>query len=152
MQATIEGRMDDNLRDQLRRMSADVTDPADRFMQTFKLTRHLFDYDPIDAYPDKQEFEPFDIVAHEQTWNDMARLQADGIYPDAFEAIESPVLMLHGEYDPHPGNMIRDSLIRHLPQLEYHEWARCGHSPWIEKSAREVFFSEICEWLNSKIS
>ena len=149
MQMTIEDRMDDDLRNKLRRMSAEHTDPADRFIRAFKLTRHLFDFDPIDPYPDKEESEPFDMVAYEETWNDMARLQADGTYPDAFRAIESPVLMLHGQYDPHPGDLIRDSLLRHLPQLEYREWARCGHSPWIERFAREEFFSAICEWLAS---
>jgi pimeloyl-ACP methyl ester carboxylesterase len=150
MQATIEDRMDDDLRDQLRRMSTEFADPADRFIRTFKLTRHLFDFDPINPYPDKGESEPFDLDAHEETWNDMAKLQAEGTYPRAFGVIESPVLMLHGHYDPHPGNMIRNSLLRHLPQLEYQEWERCGHSPWIEKSAREAFFTAICEWLTSK--
>ncbi len=77
----------------------------------------------------------------------MRRLQDDGTYPKAFAAIESPVLMLHGQYDPHPGKMIRDSLLPFLPQLEYHEFERCGHSPWLEKSTRELFFSRICEWL-----
>ena len=152
MRTTIEERMDRVLRDKLHRLSTEFTDPTDRFMRTFKLTRHLFDFDPIDPYPETEESEPFDIVAHEETWNDMARLQADGIYPGSFEAIESPVLMLHGQYDPHPGKMIRDSLIDHLPQLEYHELERCGHSPWIEKFARDDFFSVLCEWLTSKTS
>ncbi len=152
MQATIESRMDDDLRGKLRSMSAASTDPADRFMQSFRMTRHVFDFDPVNSYPDKEEYEPFDTVAHEETWNDMARLQSAGIYPRAFEAIESPVLMLHGAYDPHPGNMIRDSLAPYLPQLEYHEWQRCGHSPWIEKSARDAFFSTVFEWLASKMS
>lgn len=152
MQATIEDRMDDGLRDQLHRMSTELADPADRFIRTFKLTRHLFDFDPINPYADKEESEPFDLEAYRQTWNDMARLQTDETYPRAFGVIKSPVLMLHGQYDPHPGNLIRDSLLRHLPQLEYREWERCGHSPWIEKFAREAFFSAICEWLTSKTS
>jgi len=29
--------------------------------------------------------------------------------------------MLHGAYDPHPGRMIRDTLARVMPQLEYRE-------------------------------
>ena len=150
MQATIEDRMDDDLRDQLRRTSTELADPAEQFMRAFKLTRHLFDFDPINPYPDKEESEPFDVEAHIETWVDMENLQADGIYPGAFGVIESPVLMLHGHYDPHPGSMIRDCLLRHLPQLEYHEWERCGHSPWIERFAREAFFTTICEWLTSK--
>ncbi len=152
MQATIEGRMDDDLRGKLRRMAIEPSDPADRFMRTFRLTRHLFDFDPVGPYPGKEESEPFDVLAHDETWRDMARLQAVGLYPGAFAAIESPVLMLHGAYDPHPGSTIRDTLIQYLPQLEYHEWERCGHSPWIEKYAREEFFSAIREWLATKVS
>jgi pimeloyl-ACP methyl ester carboxylesterase len=147
MQATIEARKDANLRSRLRRLSAEFTDPTDRFMQTVKLTRPLYDFDPIDPYPDQEEHGPFDSVAHEETWNDMLRLQADGVFPGAFEVIESPVLMLHGQHDPHPGKMIRDSLLPYLPQLEYHEFEDCGHTPWIEESAREAFYSVIREWL-----
>ena len=150
MQAIIEERMDDNVRDTIRRLSSHATDPAEQFVQTFKLTRHIYDYDPIAPYAEKEEFEPFDLRAYDETQNDMRRLQDDGTYPNAFEAIESPVLMIHGQYDPHPGKMIRDSLLPFLPQLEYREFERCGHSPWIEKSSRELFFSSICEWLETR--
>ena len=147
MQAIIEERMDDDVRDRIHRLSIETTDPAERFIQAFKLTRHVFDYDPIGPYADKEESEPFDLKAHDETWTDMRRLQDDGTYPNAFAAIESPVLMVHGQYDPHPGKMIRDSLLPIIPQLEYREFERCGHSPWVEKSSRELFFSGICEWL-----
>jgi pimeloyl-ACP methyl ester carboxylesterase len=147
MQAIIEERIDDDMRDQIHRLSVETTDPAEQFIQAFKLTRHIFDYDPFGPYPEKEESEPFDLKAHNETWSDMRRLQDDGTYPNAFAAIESPVLMMHGQYDPHPGKMIRDSLLPVLPQLEYREFEHCGHSPWIEKSSRELFFSIICEWL-----
>ena len=147
MQAIIEERMDDEVRDHIRRVSTDATDPAEQFIQTFKLTRHIFDCDPIGRYAEKEEYEPFDLKAHDETWSDMRRLQDDGTYPKAFSAIESPVLMMHGQYDPHPGQMIRDSLLPFLPQLEYREFERCGHNPWIEKSTRDLFYSSICEWL-----
>jgi pimeloyl-ACP methyl ester carboxylesterase len=150
MHEILENRTDDDLRDRLLRMSTATTDPASRFIQEFKMTRHLFDFEPIDAYPNENEFEPFDLKANEETWSDMLRLQSEGIYPKAFSNIESPVLMLHGQYDPHPGKMIRDSLIRHIPQLEYCEWERCGHYPWIERATRDDFFMSVCEWLTTK--
>jgi len=151
MRAVIEERMDDDLRVRVNRVSTDVSDPADQFIQTFKLTRHIFDYDPVKPYADKEESEPFDLQAHDETWSDMQQMQNDGLYPGAFAAIKSPVLMLHGEYDPHPGRMIRNSLLPYLPQLEYREYERCGHSPWIEISTREEFFSDIREWLKEKL-
>ncbi len=77
----------------------------------------------------------------------MLRCQEEGLYPAAFAAIESPVLMLHGAYDPHPGRMIRDSLRPYLPQLEYREWENCGHSPWRQPEVREEFFEVLRNWL-----
>ena len=150
MLAIIEERMDDDLRERLRRVSATTTEPAEQFVQTYKLTRHIFNYEPIDPYIGKEEFEPFDLTAHNETWENMQRLQDDGTYPSGFNTIDSPVLMLHGQYDPHPGQMIRNSLLPWIPQLEYHEYERCGHSPWLEKSTRDVFFNDVCEWLERK--
>ena len=93
-----------------------------------------------------------DLFANRQTWDDMTRLQANGTYPAAFAAIHVPVLMLHGSFDPHPGAMIRDSLEPHIPQLEYREWERCGHVPWLERAARHEFFRVLHQWLGAPLS
>jgi pimeloyl-ACP methyl ester carboxylesterase len=101
-----------------------LTPETQRRLEALDPDERLFTYDPVEE-PD--ESEPVDARAHQETWEDMLRLQRDGVYPEAFRAIRSPALMLHGAYDPHPGRMIRDSLSLYLPQLEYHEWERCGH-------------------------
>ena len=88
-----------------------------------------------------------DAVAHRQTWHDMLRLQEAGVYPALLAAIRAPVLMVHGAADPHPGPMIRDGLVPYLPQLEYHEWARCGHYPWLERAVGAEFFALVGDWL-----
>jgi pimeloyl-ACP methyl ester carboxylesterase len=85
-----------------------------------------------------------------ETWNDMLRCQEDGLYPSAFSRIISPILMLHGSYDPYPGKMIRDSLKEHIPQLEYREFEKCGHQPSIEAFSREEFFFVIHRWLSEQ--
>jgi pimeloyl-ACP methyl ester carboxylesterase len=92
-----------------------------------------------------------DAQAHEQTWADMVRLQRDGVYPAAFAAIEVPVLMLHGDVDPHPGSLIAEDLRRYIRHLEYVELARCGHSPWLERQARGAFFSSLEAWIGIRI-
>jgi pimeloyl-ACP methyl ester carboxylesterase len=55
--------------------------------------------------------------------------------------------MLHGTADPHPGRMILAGLRQYIPRLEYREWERCGHYPWIEKAARAEFFECLRGWL-----
>ncbi len=90
----------------------------------------------------------YDALGHEQTWRDMLRLQHEGTYPAAFKSIGVPVLMLHGDQDPHPGPMIRDSLIQHIPHLQYHSWSQCGHYPWLEKAVRKEFYDCLMQWLS----
>jgi len=92
-----------------------------------------------------------DARGHAETWNDALRLQAEGIEPAAFAAITCPVLMLHGDQDPHPGRAIYGTLRRHLRHLQYREFADCGHRPWAERRAREPFLAALWEWLLAPI-
>ena len=108
--------------------------------------RDVYTFAATDDEADDDEL-PFDRSANQQTWDDMLRLQAAGVYPAAFRAIRIPVLMLHGSYDPHPGEMIRDALLPFIPHLEYRQWDACGHYPWRERHARAAFFSTLRAFL-----
>ena len=148
MKAILSARTTRRLQERLDRIAASVTDPADRHIQRYKLTRNLSVYEQAQPWPEKDEWEPFDQQAHKETWDDILRLQSDGTYPQAFKVIKSPVLMLHGSYDPHPGQLIYDTLQPFITQLQYQELDRCGHSPWLERYARDRFFSTLEEWLS----
>jgi pimeloyl-ACP methyl ester carboxylesterase len=152
MRMTLDERVDENLRDRLEQLEHRYPDPDERLKKKYELTQALYDFDAIDTDQDDKEIPPFDMRAHTETWNDMLRLQGDGVYPAAFAAIKSPVLMLHGAHDPHPGPMIRESLSPYLPQIEYHEWARCGHSPWRESAVRNEFFDVMHRWLSLRFA
>jgi pimeloyl-ACP methyl ester carboxylesterase len=90
-----------------------------------------------------------DARGHQETWADVLRLQAEGIEPAAFTAIAAPVLMLHGDEDPHPGLATFELLHRYIAQLEYFGLDRCGHTPWKERRARTQFFDALCVWLHT---
>lgn len=146
---TLEKRMDGDLRRRLRAVEAEVDDEGARTVKRYELIRPLYSFDPIHEEGDATP--PLDVPAHRQTWDDMLRLQREGVYPAAFAGIRSPALMLHGAHDPHPGRMIRDSLLPHIPQLEYHEFKRCGHHPWQERHVREEFFGVLRAWLSHRL-
>ncbi len=150
MYEILQGRTDQHLQELLAEATASTSDPADLHMKKYKLTRDLSVYDRAELWSDKEEYEPLDVRAHQETWEDMMRLQSDGTYPKAFTAITSDVLMLHGNYDPHPGPMIRESLRPFIRRLEYLELDRCGHSPWLERFARTEFFMTMKSWLAAK--
>ncbi|MCX5736889.1 MAG: hypothetical protein NTZ61_00020 [Proteobacteria bacterium] len=108
-------------------------------------------FDPLPENPaDDPDASGLDARAHEETWSDMMRCQSrpESGYPAAFERIRGPVIMLHGAFDPHPGMMIRATLARVMPQIEYREWERCGHYPWLEsRPVGNEFFAVLREWL-----
>ncbi len=128
-------------------LALQIADPNERFHELGKQTLELYSYDLATTEQEIDESEP---GCGESTWDDMVRLQNEGVYPSAFAAIKSPVLMLHGAQDPHPGEMIRASLAPYVPQLEYFEWQRCGHYPWLEKATRDEFFSVLRTWLTNQ--
>lgn len=150
MREILDERQDDDLRRRLEALRPESGDAA-RLREMHALTAPLYDYDADPAAPDPAA-PAFDARAHAETWNDMLRLQEEGVYPAAFAAIRGPVLMLHGTHDPHPGRMVRDSLAPHVPQLEYHELDRCGHSPWRERRARGAFFAVLRGWLARRLA
>jgi len=144
VRAAREERMDDRLRRRIERLREEVPDPDERLRVLGNLTLPVDSYDLVTT---DQELEACDARAHHETWEDMLRLQAEGVYPAVFAVIDVPVLMLHGAADPHPGRMIRASLEPHLSRLEYREWERCGHYPWLEKAVRGEFFAVLRKWL-----
>jgi pimeloyl-ACP methyl ester carboxylesterase len=145
LRARVDRRMDVRLRRRLERLPREIADPDERLRRMGELILPLYSYDLITT---DQEIETVDARAHHETWEDMVRLQDEGVYPAAFAAIECPVLMLHGALDPHPGRRVRASLEPFLSRLEYREWELCGHYPWLERAVREEFFTVLRDWLD----
>jgi pimeloyl-ACP methyl ester carboxylesterase len=140
-------RMTPEIREALSQIDATETHPDRRLAAHGRIATRVYGYD-LDAPADGPPF--VDAVAHRETWADMVRLQREGVYPSAFASVACPVLMLHGETDPHPGPQTRDDLRGHIPHLEYREFARCGHSPWLERQARDEFFAVLHGWVAAR--
>lgn len=100
-----------------------------------------------DEAPEERPEEAVDAQGMRETWEDVERLQAEGVEPAAFRAITCPVLLLHGEEDPHPGAMIARSLRPFLPQLSFLPLPRCGHRPWLERQAADPFWTHAVRFL-----
>ena len=144
MQGIVDERMDDDLRQRLEGLADELPDPDERLGAMGKLVLPVFSWRLL---PARDETLYYDARGHHETWQDMVRLQDEGVYPTAFSAIDTPVIMLHGTVDPHPGEMIRDNLRSHIPQLEYREWEQCGHYPWLESVVRDKFLAVLRKWL-----
>ncbi len=142
LQKNIAERMNDEIRARLK--CTDQLDQDERLKASAEAMMPIYSYD-VRASPHEED--KVDARAHHETWDDMVRLQAEGIYPAAFATIKVPILMVHGTFDPHPGRLIFAGLRPYLPQLEYRELERCGHYPWLERAAAWAFFALVREWL-----
>ena len=148
LQQSLAERTTKELEEQLAQLETQLPDENDRVAQAHALSDPLYTYNRAVREPVAN----LDLKGHAESWSDMIRLQDAGVYPAAFEAITCPVLMLHGSYDPHPGALIRDGLQKFIPELEYIELDRCGHSPWIEEHARDRFLSILRSWLEQQLA
>src|SRR5262249_6868890 len=145
MESAIAQRMNDEIRKRVKH--ANQLDPNARLKASVEATALIYSYDPM-TFPHQDD--EIDARAHEETWEDMLRLQTEGIYPAAFAAIKVPVLMVQGTFDPHPGRLTEQTLRPYLPQLEYRELEHCGHYPWPERAAADAFFALVREWLGGR--
>jgi pimeloyl-ACP methyl ester carboxylesterase len=151
-----EARVDDAARErrkQIRTAMGSARDDDERDWLLAVRGAFAAEVQSVDALPDPEpEPDPLpgDAAGHEETWRDVVRRQTAGIDPQSFSAIRAPVLMLHGDDDPHPGPMIRDTLRAYIPHLEYVGIARCGHEPWRERHGREPFLTTLRGWLHGE--
>lgn len=106
------------------------------FQEQARIATRAQAYDPL---PRPDEVVAYDPVGYRQTWDDVLRLQAEGIEPAAFANLMVPVWMIHGDHDPHPGEATWGTLLVHIIDVGYTELRRCGHEPWNERHARAPF-------------
>lgn len=144
--ATLDARMTPELRARLAALDDASLSADERLARKAALLDALYQREPDD---DPGPTEPVDARANAETWSDLLARLADGTYPASLSRVRCPVLMLHGEFDPHPGPSIRDSLAPHVRDLTYREFPRCGHEPWRERGARDRFFAALHAWLRA---
>lgn len=123
-------------------MSAEGTADRDAILKDIgELLSGVDSYDPIDE--PSNPVEPSYHV-HARVWSDFKTLRdTRGALTREFASIVAPTLLIHGDYDPHPIEGIEPFLSRVLPHLELQVLPECGHSPWLERRARDRFFELI---------
>jgi len=111
------------------------------------LTNKADQYDPVvdpatSTFPVEKRSELF------AAWPEGAALRKSGELLAAGEQIGCPVLTIHGEYDPHPAAGVSQPLARVIADFRFVLLPGCGHKPWIERQAREVFYQLLANELS----
>ncbi len=59
--------------------------------------------------------------------------------------IQCPVFAIHGLADPHPIAGVKEPLSKTIKNFRIYTLTKCGHTPWLEKHARNEFFHVLCQ-------
>lgn len=121
---------------EVRTLSKRMEDP-DSFARFGEIMARTDFYDPIPVSPDGVQLRP-DI--YQKVWPQAKELRKSGKLLKMAAKIKCPVVAVHGDHDPHPAEGVRGPLSRSLKDFKFYLLDRCGHTPWMEKQAREEFF------------
>ncbi len=76
----------------------------------------------------------------QSVWTEAASLRASGDLLALASQIQCPVAAIHGDYDPHPAEGVREPLSANLSDFTFHLLEKCGHTPWRERHATHAFY------------
>jgi pimeloyl-ACP methyl ester carboxylesterase len=104
-----------------------------------ELTVKADTYDPL---PPEKEPEPleFSEEINRKVWAEAKELRISGELLSLGKKIVCPVLAVHGDYDPHLAEGVKEPLSRVLKDFKFILLEKCGHEPWMEKYARDKFY------------
>lgn len=110
----------------------------DEVFQRFgKLFSKADAYDPIDDDSDKIIY---DFKIFQNVWKEAEEVRKNGLLLDLGGKIKCPVVAIHGDYDPHPAEGVKEPLSKILKDFRFILIENCGHKPWIEKQAKDKFY------------
>ena len=100
-----------------------------------KADAYAYDFDepPVDV----------DLSIFETVWPEAAALRKSNKLIGYAQNISCPVVAIHGEYDSHPVEAIEISLSENLKDFRMIRLKKCGHTPWREKFARDMFYKVL---------
>lgn len=89
-----------------------------------------------------------DSQMHNIIWEEAAKLRTNGELLASFKQIKSKIVLIQGETDPHPARGIVIPLQENGVECETYILEKCGHSPFMEKYAKENFYKILLETLS----
>lgn len=104
-------------------------------------------YDPLPMRTEGLELRP---EIYKSVWKEAAEFRKSGKLLKEAENLRCPVVAIHGDHDPHPAEGVEKPMSKFLKDFRFILLEKCGHTPWMEKRARDEFFSVLKKELDEK--
>ncbi len=141
--STRMARLDDAGRRRAANLTARLSDPAETGKNALlgEFGALLFKADAFDPNCDYIETLAHQYDINRAVWDEARALRRSGALLELGRSIDCPVVALHGDHDPHPADGVRLPLARVLRDFRFVLIEKCGHYPWVERQARERFYT-----------
>jgi pimeloyl-ACP methyl ester carboxylesterase len=80
----------------------------------------------------------------EHVWKEADEMRRSGALLGLARHLQCPVVAIHGDFDPHPSEGVKQPLSKILKDFTFILLENCGHYPWLERYAKKEFY-EILE-------
>ncbi len=104
-------------------------------------------YDPIESESGESYTVECQPKIFRNVWPAAEELRKNGKLLELGKSIRCPVVAVHSDYDPHPAEGVFKPLSTVLKNFRWHLITHCGHTPWREKQAKDVFYQKLKEEL-----
>lgn len=136
------GRLDDKDREALYRLTKQINiAPQNQkdliFLDIAAFMRKTDAFQPENISYGK---ETLDYQMYESVWTEAETMRSSGELLLHAGRVSCPVLVIHGDYDPHPYNGIKNPLIKLIKSFRFRLLENCGHEPWNEILAKKSFY------------
>lgn len=77
---------------------------------------------------------------YQSVWREAARLRDTNELINCADKIACPIVVFHGEFDPHPIDGVEKPLSERVENTKIVRLPKCGHTPWKEVFAKDEFY------------
>jgi pimeloyl-ACP methyl ester carboxylesterase len=96
--------------------------------------------DSFDILPEERGQVHFDLEQYLSIWREAEKLRSSGRLLEIARQVRCPTLAIHGDYDPHPAEGVKEPLSQAIKDFRFVLLKDCGHYPWKERKARSAFY------------
>lgn len=103
-------------------------------------------YDPIALLEPNDDMQ-VDLAIFQSVWTEASEWRSNGRLLKLGSSITCPVVVMHGDYDPHPLDGVVKPLTTVIRDLKCVRLDHCGHTPWKERLAKDIFYELLAKEL-----
>lgn len=106
--------------------------------------------DACDLLPadDESYVMQFQENVYQDAWAEARLFRRNGGLLALAKEVRCPVVAIHGDHDPHPAEGVENPLRDAIDDFRFILLEKCGHEPWKERAAKDLFYQILKEELS----